>query len=411
MNVLYNAVVYLVWFFSTFFVVLISLVMVFNRNKLYEKKKPLDSFPLVSVIVPAYNEEHKIAETIASLKDVTYPNIEFIVVNDGSRDGTSAVVTNSIGTDPRFRFIDRKVNKGKAASLNEGISIAKGAYVACMDADSSVEPDIFHKTLPYFDRETIGAVTVSVELKNPKSILHKIIDIEYIIGLSLFLKLFSVYDCIFVTPGPFSVYRKTMLDEIGGFDITNITEDHEIAYRIHKAGYAIVNCFEAKVYTICPETFKGIYVQRRRWYSGAIHTLLQHRDVLFNNKLGVFGYFAPYNYLLVSTGLGLFYASTYLAISRTIENLWYYSYTNFNFFDHLLEFQFDILQYGRIYLIGLCAFLFTLFLMVAGLRLTGKQFASKKVGMLGFPYMFFLYQIFWSGALYAVLRRKHVRWR
>ncbi len=411
MNVLYNFMVYVVWTLSTFFVVLILLVMLLHRNKLYEKKKPLKNYPLVSIIVPAFNEEHKIADTIASLKQVNYPKIEFIVVNDGSSDKTSLVVSNAIGDDKRFSFIDRSINKGKAASLNEGINIAKGEYVACMDADSIVEPDVFHKALPYFDAPSIGAVTISVELKNPKTILHKIIDIEYIIGLSLFLKLFSFYDCEFVTPGPFSIYKKAVLDRIGGFDVTNITEDHEIAYRIHKHGFRIVHCLEAKVHTITPPTFRGIYVQRRRWYSGAIQTLAQHRDVIFNNKLGMFGYFAPYNYVLVSTGMALFYASTYLAASRFLETLWHYSYTNYNFFDHIFDFHFDILTISRLSIVGFLAFVFTVIIMVAGMKMTSKRFAEKKVGLLGFPFMFFLYQIFWSGALYAVLRRKNIKWR
>ncbi len=381
------------------------------KDRLHEKKKPLTHYPTVSVIVPAFNEEHKIAETIVSLQQVVYPKIEFIVVNDGSSDGTSTVVRKAIEHDVRFSFIDRKENKGKAASLNEGISHAKGEFVACMDADSVVEPDIFSKALPYFDEANVGAVTVSVELKNPKTILQKIIDIEYIIGLSLFLKLFSIYNCVFVTPGPFSIYRRNMLHEIGCFDPKNITEDHEIAYRIHKHGYAIANCHHAKVYTITPDTFKGIYVQRRRWYSGAIQTLLQHRDIIFNKKLGVFGYFAPFNYVLVGSGLLLFYASTYLTISRLLETLWHYHYTNYNFFDHLFDFHFDILAISRIYLVGFFAFLFTLFIMVAGLKMTGKHFSEKKVGLLGFPYMFFLYQLFWSGAIFAVLRGKNVKWR
>ncbi|MEK6874263.1 MAG: glycosyltransferase family 2 protein [Nanoarchaeota archaeon] len=411
MNPIYNLFVYLVWSLSTYFVVLFLLVLFLYKNSLFEKKKALTSFPLVSVIVPAYNEEAKIGETIDSLKKIKYPNAEFIIVNDGSKDGTSKVVRAALGNDTRFQFIDRLENYGKAASLNQAIGMARGEFVACMDADSSAEPYIFQKALPYFDTENIGAVTVSVELKRPKKILHKMIDIEYIIGLSLFLKIFSLVDCVFVTPGPFSIYRRKMLEEIKGFDAKNITEDHEIAYRIHKAGYRIMNCLNAKVRTLTPETFKGIYVQRRRWYSGALYTLAQHRDVVFNKKMGLFGLFVPYNYLLIGTGILLFYFSTAMTITQIITTLVHYKYTNYNFFSHLLDFNLDFLITRRIYFVGLTASMFTILMMVAGLKLTNNKFWTRKVGLLTFPYMFICYQIFWTGALWAVVRRRSVSWR
>ena len=153
MNPIYNLFVYLVWSLSTYFVVLFLLVLFLYKNSLFEKKKALTSFPLVSVIVPAYNEEAKIGETIDSLKKIKYPNAEFIIVNDGSKDGTSKVVRAALGNDTRFQFIDRLENYGKAASLNQAIGMARGEFVACMDADSSAEPYIFQKALPYFDTE------------------------------------------------------------------------------------------------------------------------------------------------------------------------------------------------------------------------------------------------------------------
>lgn len=408
---LYNFIVYLVWFLSTYFVVTIILAMFIFKEKLFEKRKRMNSFPLVSVLVPAFNEATKIADTIASLKKITYPAIEYIIINDGSTDKTSSVAAAAIGKDPRFIFIDRKDNRGKASSLNEGIARAKGECIACMDADSIVQPTIFQKTIPLFKEPLVGAVTVTVQLRKPKTFLHKIIDIEYTIGLSLFLKLFSFFNCIFVTPGPFSVYRKKMLDQIGGFDVTNITEDHEIAYRIHKAGYRIENCFEAKVYTISPATFKGVYVQRRRWYSGAIHTFFQHTDTIRNKKLGLFRYATPFNFLLISSGMMLFYASTYMGISKFLNKLWQYQYTGFNFFKDFFDFNIDLFATSQISLVGFCAFFFTLFIMFSGLWLTRKKVGAKKIGMLGFPFMFFLYQIFWTGAILAALRKKRVKWR
>lgn len=411
MNPLYNAVIYIAWFFSTYFVVFLVLVLLTHKERLREEKGILKRKPLVSIIAPAYNEGRVIADTIRSLRKITYPRVEFIIVNDGSTDDTSEMVRKNIKDDKRFIFIDRKENWKKPRSLNEGIARAKGEFVACMDSDSVVEPAVFEKTLPFFDSPGVGAVTISVEVREPKTFLQKIIEIEYVIGLSLFLKILSFFDCVNVTPGPFSIYRKKIFDEIGGFDPENITEDLEIAYRIHKAGYKIRNCFQAKVHTLTPNTFKGLYVQRKRWYSGAIQTILKHRDIHLSSSVGLFGLFVPFTFFLIASGLGVFYYSLYLAAKRIIESLWHFHYTGFNFFEHLLEFDLDILAVGRISLVGICAFVTGIALMAVGLRIAEKRFSERKLGMLGFPLMFFLYQLFWTSAIAAMARRRDIKWR
>ncbi len=411
MNPVYNAIVYVVWFCSTYFVVLLALVLLVNKRNLRESAGSLVEKPFVSVIAPAYNEGKVIAHSIESLKKITYPNIEFIIVNDGSKDNTSEVVRRSIQGDSRFVFIDRKENWRKPRSLNQGIAAAKGEFVACMDSDSVVEPDVFEKALPFFDSPNVGAVTISVEVKEPKTFLQKIIEIEYIIGLSLFLKILSFFDCVNVTPGPFSIYRKSIFAEIGGFDPDNITEDLEIAYRIHKGGYKIRNCFQAKVHTITPEKFKELYVQRKRWYSGAIQTLLKHKDILISKETGLFALFVPFTFFLMFSGIAVFYYSLYLLGKRLWQGLWHLHYTGFNIWEQILQFELDFLSLGRISMVGICALISGIILMLIGLRIAEKHYSERKLGMTGFPLMFFLYQIFWTSAITAIVRRKDIKWR
>lgn len=309
MNIGYAVLVHIVWFLSTYFVIVFLLAIFTNRNKLYESPtlKKDDKLRKVSIIISAYNEEDTISDCIESLQKVDYPKrlYEVIIVNDGSLDKTSDVV-RKYEDKKHIIFIDNKKNKGKAACLNQGISHARGEFIACMDADTIVPKDILKKTTPYFKDEKVGSVTVAVEVRFVKNFLQRIIYLEYLLGLSLFLKVFSLFNCIHVTPGPFSIYRKNLLDNIGYFDINNITEDLEIAYRIHKSGNKIANCMTTSVKTITPHNFKALYRQRRRWYSGALLTLWQHRDILMKNKTGLFGYFIPYNYMLIAFGLGLF---------------------------------------------------------------------------------------------------------
>jgi cellulose synthase/poly-beta-1,6-N-acetylglucosamine synthase-like glycosyltransferase len=413
MEAFIHVLAYVVWFLATYFLVAFALVLIVNRDKLYRKTRlPRNVRPMVSVVVPAYNEEGKIGKTIASLKRVRYLNAEFIIVNDGSKDGTSSEVENAIKGDGRFRFINREQNKGKAASLNEAIGVARGDFVACMDADSMIEPRILEKTLPVMlqDNRT-GAVTVTVEVSKPRRLLHRIIDVEYNIGLSLFLKVFSLMDAVFVTPGPFTLFRRSMLLEIGGFDEKNITEDMEIAYRIHKAGYRIDCCLEAKVRTICPPRFKDIYVQRRRWYSGAILTWFKHRKMLGKARYGIFGTFIPYHIILLVLGMTLFVSTTALLTYNTIDHLANFRHTNFNFLDYLFQFEFDILKIRQVSLVGLSSFIAGIGIMLLSLHFTRQQLSEKRLGILGYPAIFLLYQVFWLGAVYAVIRRKRITWR
>ncbi len=408
MTPVYNAFVYIVWFLATFYSVFFFLSLLIYRNSIFEERSPVKGKPLVSVLVPAYNEEEKIADTISSLKALTYPNVEIIIINDGSGDRTSAVVRESISGDERFTFVDNADNRGKAAALNQGIGVARGKYVACMDADSIVEPGIIEKALPYFGRG-VGAVTVSVAVRNPKSFLERIIAVEYVLGLSLFLKIFSFLDCICVTPGPFSIYTRKALQKLGGFDPSNITEDMEIAYRLHREGFSIRNCIEAKVHTTLPPSFRKIYVQRRRWYSGSINTLFQHRDMMLNLKYRFFGFFMPFNFMLIFLGLGLFLSSLYLLLSSIFQTLVHYSYTNFNFLDHL-SFGFNILNYGLMDILGLSIFLTTIAIMIVSVIFARHGFRNR-AGLLGYPFIFFLYQVFWLGSILAVVNRKKVKWR
>lgn len=412
MNPIFNAFVYAVWFFATYYIVFFFLILFTRKDNLYENNKKFSKQKsMVSVVVPSYNEEETMALTIKSLKKVTYPHVEFLIISDGSSDNTVREAKKAIGNDKRFVLIDRKENMGKAATINQGIKLAKGEFIAEMDADSMVEPGIIEKVLPYFNDKKVGATTVSILVHNPKKFIHRIIDLEFIIGLSLFLKVFSFFNCVQVTPGPFSMYRAKVLNDIGGFDEQNITEDLEIAYRIHKAGYEIENCMEAKVHTTVPPTFKTLYVQRRRWYSGAIQTLFQHKDVMFNRKLGMFGLWVPFNFLLIFSGLALAFYSTYITLSNLIEGIFDFRYTGWNFLSWWNHWDFDLLAISRINLTGGIAIFSTFAMLFIGLYFTRNKVTSRKFGIIAYPILFLLYQIWWAGSIWAAVKGKKVKWR
>lgn len=414
MNLAYSIFVAVVWFLSTYFMIVFMLLLLTKKKSLFTSPEhSIGELPIVSIIVPAYNEEKTIADSIASLRKVDYPvdKLDIIIINDGSKDRTSEAVRFCLKTDDPIRFIDNKVNKGKAACLNQGIQLSKGEFVATMDSDSEVAEDVFRKTIPYFKNRKVGAVTVSVEVKNPRNLLEKMVDIEYIVGLSLSLKALSFLNAVHVTPGPFSIYRKSMLDKIGYFDTENITEDLEIAYRIQKGGYVIENCTTTKVRTVIPSTMKGLYVQRKRWYTGGLMTLSKHRDIIFNSSYGMFGITVPYTFLLTMLGLGLFGYSIFLVIKNIVKSLSFYSLTDFNFFSHLFPLDIDPLMMSSLTFFGTISVMFTIVGAIACLKISGKAMREKMVGIMGFTFMFFFYQVFWASSIYNVLLGRKVRWR
>ena len=128
------------------------------------------------------------------------------------------------------------------------------------------------------------------------------------------------------------------------------------------------------------------------------------------SKYGLFGYFIPYNFFLIGLGLFVFTFSTILWLSKNLKELWLYHYTGFNFFEHL-SLNIDLLQFGRVNILGATLFSATILLMIVGIIFTRRRFSDHKMGILGYPFLFFLYQIFWGGALLAVIKGNKIKWR
>jgi cellulose synthase/poly-beta-1,6-N-acetylglucosamine synthase-like glycosyltransferase len=412
MELVQKLMIYVVWFISTYFVLLFILLLFKYKNSLFEKKPEISkNHPFVTILVPAYNEEKNILNTLKSLKKIDYPKYEIIAINDGSKDNTFKIISDFANKNKKFRIINNKKNKGKAAVLNQGIKEAKGEFIACMDADTMVTPNILRRVLPEFYSHKIGAVTVSIDLK-PKNLLQKITEIEYAVGLSLSIGILCKLDCAHVTPGPFTLFRKTMLDEIGGFDEKNITEDLEIAYRIQKAGYKIKACLTTKVYTEVPRTFKGLYRQRRRWYTGALQTLSKHKDVVLNKERGLFGMFVPFNFTIIFLGVAIFLLSLFLSLRNFIKNISFYRFIDYNFLQIFKQIEIDFLSFFSLFgLLIFSSLLLTALLSYIGLKIINKDIKSRFWGYIGFIPFYVLYQVFWISSIYNYVFKREFAWK
>jgi cellulose synthase/poly-beta-1,6-N-acetylglucosamine synthase-like glycosyltransferase/spore germination protein YaaH/peptidoglycan/xylan/chitin deacetylase (PgdA/CDA1 family) len=258
---------------------------------------PADKMPLVSIIVPAYNEEVNAVRTVNSLLMQDYPNLQVVFVDDGSKDSTYETVCNAFKNIPNVK-VYTKENGGKASALNVGIAKADSEFVVCIDADTQLKTDAVSKLMQKFTSEQIAAVAGNVKVGNEINMITKWQSIEYITSQNFDRRAFDLLDCITVVPGAIGAFRKAAVIEAGGLTTDTLAEDCDLTMRLHRIGYEVRNCTDAISYTEAPETMKQFMKQRFRWSFGVIQCFWKHRDALFNPKYKNYGMVAMPNILI-----------------------------------------------------------------------------------------------------------------
>jgi len=260
----------------------------------------ITDYPLVSIIVPAFNEAVNAVNSVNNLLRTTWPNTEIIFVDDGSKDGTYEKVHSAFQHHPRVKVFT-KPNGGKASALNFGIKESKADYVICIDADTHLHPDAILKMMRHFSAptgRTIGAVAGNVKVGNLVNMLTRWQSIEYITSQNFDRKAFAWLNAITVVPGAIGAFRKKAIEEAGGFTTDTLAEDCDLSVRILRQGYSIANEREALAFTEAPESVKMFVKQRFRWSFGVMQTFWKHRQVLFNKEYKALGWAAFPNILL-----------------------------------------------------------------------------------------------------------------
>jgi len=273
----------------------------------------------LSVLIPAYNEQETIEGTIKSVFDSDYKGLkEVIVINDGSKDNTLKIAKSLQKKYSNLIVLD-KPNSGKANSINYALKFVKGDFIAIIDADSYPNKNAFSHMMGYFSDERVGAVTAACTPLNRNTFLERLQSIEYKV-IAFTRKLLEFIDAIYVAPGSLSVYRRKALQQIGGFDPTNLTEDIESTWHILKEGWKVRMCLAAKVTTVVPNKFKAWWVQRVRWTVGGFQVLKKYIKYIF--RRGMFGYFVipffAFGLTIGLIGLGIF---LYLMVKRALDQI------------------------------------------------------------------------------------------
>ncbi|PAE42739.1 glycosyltransferase family 2 protein [Bacillus sp. 7884-1] len=350
------------WFIALYMVIVIIFYSVILIISTYQLRKEyqldriqafedyMDEFNTrpVSIIVPAYNEEAGIIQSVRSLLSVNYPTYEIIVVNDGSTDNTlkkmidhynmkeiSRVVRKQVHTKPiktiyqssllSNLFLIDKENGGKADALNVGLNFSHYPYFCSLDGDSVLEPDAFLKVMkPIIDsnEEVIasgGSVRIAngCEIKNGHILKIGLSDnpivvmqiIEYLRAFLMGRIGLSRHNLLLIISGAFGVFSKHWTLEAGGYKTDTVGEDMELVVRIHRllkerrVNKKIVYVPDPVCWTEVPEDMTILRRQRRRWHRGLFESLWTHRGLTFNPKYGSIGMISfPYFWIVEFLG-------------------------------------------------------------------------------------------------------------
>jgi cellulose synthase/poly-beta-1,6-N-acetylglucosamine synthase-like glycosyltransferase/peptidoglycan/xylan/chitin deacetylase (PgdA/CDA1 family)/spore germination protein YaaH len=250
--------------------------------------------PLVSVIVPAYNEEKVIAKTVESLLKSDYEPFEIIVVDDGSPDRTSEVIRERFGGDPRARLYTKE-NGGKAEALNYGLRRARGEIIVALDADTVFPPETLAALARPFQDPRVGAVAGNAKVGNRINLVTRWQALEYVTSQNLDRRAFALLNCITVVPGAVGAWRRELLERAGGFSSDTLAEDQDLTLRVRRLGYKVDYEEEAVAWTEAPDTFRGLLKQRFRWSFGTLQCMWKHRGALFRPRYGALGLVAMPN--------------------------------------------------------------------------------------------------------------------
>ena len=291
--------------------------------------------PPVSIIAPAHNEGQSIAQSVRSFLTLDYPQIEVIVVNDGSTDETMEVLTREfqlLRTDlpyvkevpchkvygiymsqnePRLLVVDKEAGGSKADATNAGLNAASSPYVCVLDADSLLEKDALLRVMvPILAdparvmaaggivRAVNGSIVEGGQLRKvrlPRRFVEIVQVVEYLRAFLVGREGWSHFNMLMIISGAFGVFRRDLVREVGGYRPSAIGEDFDLVVRMHRRlrekGTDYRACFvpDPVCWTEVPPDWKSVGKQRSRWQKGMIDTLWPNRDMLFRRRFGRIG--------------------------------------------------------------------------------------------------------------------------
>ncbi|QUD86800.1 glycosyltransferase [Phenylobacterium montanum] len=273
------------------FLAVLALVHRFREGGREPKELDPETGPLVSVLIPCFNEEKVIAASVARILESRWTRLEVLVLDDGSSDGTSAEVEKHFASDPRVRLM-RFPNGGKALALNRGLDQVKGEIVVALDADTLFPPSTIPRLVRWFADPKVGAVAGNALVGNRRNIVTRWQALEYVTAQNLERRALAALGAVTVVPGAVGAWRRAALEQLGGYPADTLAEDQDLTIAVQRAGWRVEFDPDARAYTEAPETVQGLLKQRFRWSFGTLQCIWKHREATFSRKRPILGFVA-----------------------------------------------------------------------------------------------------------------------
>ena len=247
--------------------------------------------PLISVLIPCFNEEKVIESSVRRILASHWDRLEVLVLDDGSQDHTAQVVRDAFADEPRVTLMSFE-NGGKARALNRGLARARGDVVIALDADTLFPPDTLGRLARWFGDARVGAVAGNALVGNRNNLITRWQALEYVTAQNLERRALAALGAVTVVPGAVGAWRRAALEELGGYPDDTLAEDQDLTIAIQRAGWRVEFDPAARAYTEAPETVGGLLKQRFRWSFGTLQCIYKHRKALFDPRRPVLGFIA-----------------------------------------------------------------------------------------------------------------------
>lgn len=240
-----------------------------------EQPPALLAYPMVSILLPCYNEEATVEETIAELILIDYPAYEIIAINDGSRDRTEEILERLIDQVPQLRVVHLTRNQGKAMAMNAGALLARGEFLICIDSDALLDRHAVTWMVRRMQSDgRLGGITGNPRIRNRSTLLGRLQVGEFSAIVGLIKRAQTVFGWLFSVSGVICCFRKRAVQEAGWWSSKTLTDDVDLTWRVQMAGWHITYEPKAICWILMPETLRGLWRQRLRWSEGGTQTVL-----------------------------------------------------------------------------------------------------------------------------------------
>jgi cellulose synthase/poly-beta-1,6-N-acetylglucosamine synthase-like glycosyltransferase len=371
-----SAILFILFLYTS----VLLLLLHFKYKAIHSKFTFPQKVPTVAVVTYAFNGFKAVEQAVKKLCKLEYPiPYNVYVINDGTVDFLKKYKKVKLITLPKNNFT--KGQNIKATIMNIAFKKLKEENILCTDGDTLVDKNVLMNMTGLLDKKT-AAVIGLVRPYNKNNLIEKLQVFEYNMYFGLWNRGLAIMNSVFVVVGPLNLVNRQKFLEVGGFDVTNITEDTDLAFLFRKKGYQIKHTINAIAETEVPSTLKSYIKQRIRWYRGGYVTWLKHKKMFFNKNSGVFGCFIlPYFIFVNILGMGALLQVIWNILRTYATQLLYYILECIRQGVFFIDFNIRFIYIPPTTILLLFTLMMALFLAIVAFSFSDFKLKTKDIGV------------------------------